>query len=111
MTTLHATNTFNVENSINAALTSALAAISIPSWLTTPAIVYNWPDIEASTPCFSIFHFTDNQSDIFQGRGDGAGNIVVRDTGLMEISAWVNEKDYSSGQDVWAARLAIMGSM
>ena len=111
MTTLHATNTYNVEASVNAAIASALAAISLPVYLSTPAIVYDWPEITESTPCFSFAHFTDNQSDIYQGRGDGAGNITVRDVGLMEVSAWVSRDQRYNNQDVWSARLSTMAGM
>ncbi len=111
MTTPHVTNDFNVEASINAALTAALAAITPPAWLPAPVVVYDWPDIEANTPCFSIIHFANTMSDNYQGRGDGAGNSTVRASGMMEISAWVSRDQKYSGQDIWVARLRQMETM
>jgi len=111
MTTLHATTHFNVEASINAALQTALNAISVPAFMTTPAVVFNWPEIAESTPCFSIAHFTDNQSDAYQGRNDAAGVTTVRDSGMLEISAWVSRDQKYNGLDVWQARLSFMAGM
>lgn len=108
---MHVTNDFNVEASIFAALAAALTAITPPAWLTTPAVVYDWPEITANTPCFSIIHFTNSLSDVYQGRGDGAGNSTVHASGLMEVSAWVSREQKYSGQDIWAARLRYMDSM
>jgi len=108
---MHVTNDFNVEASINAALAVALAAITPPAWLTAPVVVYDWPEITANTPCFSIIHFTNALSDSYQGRGDGAGNSTVRASGLMEVSAWVSRDQKYSGQDIWAARIRYMESM
>lgn len=111
MTTLHVTATFNVEASINAALQTSLNAISLPAYLSSIPIVLNWADIQASTPCFSIVHFTDNVSDNYQGRNDSAGNITARDAGMLEISAWVNREQLYNNQDVWSARLSFMAGM
>lgn len=113
MTTLHATSTYNVEPSINAALASALAAISLPAWLTfgQSMVVYDWPEITENLPCFSIVHFTNNASDRYQGRGDGTGAIAVTTTGMLEISAWVSRDQKYNNQDVWMARLRYMESM
>lgn len=110
MTTLHATTHFNVEASINAALQTALNAISVPAFMTTPAVVFNWPEIAESTPCFSIAHFTDNQSDLYQGRNDAAGVTTVRDSGMLEVSAWVSRDKPIYGKD-WAAQLSFMAGM
>lgn len=113
MTTLHATSTYNVEPSINAALASALTAISLPAWLTfgQSTVVYDWPEITENLPCFSIVHFTDNLSDLYQGRNDSAGATTVRDTGMLEVSAWVSRDQRYNNQDVWTARLRFMAAM
>jgi len=111
MTTVHVTSDFNVEASINAALQTAFNAVSMPAWLSTPAVVYDWPEITANTPCFSIIHYTNALSDNYQGRGDGAGNSTVRASGLMEVSAWVSRDQKYNGQDVWAARIRFMEGM
>lgn len=104
---MHATNTYNVTATINAALQTALNAISTPSWLSQPAVVFNWPEIVDRMPCFSIYHMPDTQSDNYQGRGDGAGNKTVRAAGMVEISAWVS-RDLSHD---WMAQLTYMKSM
>lgn len=111
MTTMHVTNDFNVEASLNGALTTALAAITPTAWLAAPAVVYDWPEIEHSTPCFSIIHFTNALSDNYQGRGDGAGNSTVRASGLMEVSAWVSRDQKYNNQDIWVARIREMEAM
>lgn len=113
MTTMHVTNDFNVEASINAALAAALAAITPPAWLTfgNSMVVLDWPEITESVPCFSIAHYPVTTSDKYQGRGDGAGNSTARAQGQMDISAWVSRDQKYNGQDIWMARLRFMGSM
>lgn len=113
MTTLHVTNDFNVEASINAAIQTALAAVTLPAWLTfaSNSVVVDWPEITENTPCFSIAHFDNTSSDNYQGRGDGAGNRAVRENGLMEVSAWVSRDQKYLGQDIWVARIRYMESM
>lgn len=111
MTTLHATTNYNVEASINQAFATALGAITLPSFLSTPAIVYDWPDITGSTPCFSIVHMPSTLSDRYQGRTDGSNTGVTAASGMMEISAWVNREQKYNNQDVWMPRLRFMGSM
>lgn len=108
---MHATSVYNVEPSINVAFQTVLNAISLPAWLTQPAIVYDWPDITGSLPCFSVFHMTPSMSDTYQGRKDSAGNSTVAASGMMEISAWVSRDQKYNGQDVWVARLRFMESM
>lgn len=111
MTTMHVTNAFNVEPSVNAAFTTALNAITPPAFLTQPAIVFDWPEITESTPCFSIIHMPNTLSDKYQGRGDGANTGVVAANGMMEISAWVSRDQKYNNQDVWMPRLRYMASM
>lgn len=111
MTTMHVTSVYNVEPSITTAFQTALNAITLPAWLSQPAIVFDWPEITASTPCFSIIHMTPSMSDTHQGRGDGAGNSTVAASGIMEISAWVSRDQKYNGQDIWVTRLRFMESM
>lgn len=111
MTTVHATNSFNVEASINDAYKTALLAITLPSFLPSVSVVFNWPEIEANLPCFSIVHFTGSSSDRYQGRVDTNTTSVMYNTGILEISAWVSRDQKVNGQDVWAAQIAFMKSM
>lgn len=108
---MHVTNDFNVEASINAALVTALAAITPPAWFTAPVVVFDWPEITANTPCFSIIHMPNTLSDVYQGRGDGAGNSTVSANGMLEVSAWVSRDQKYNGQDIWVPRLRFMDSM
>lgn len=109
---VHVTSVYNVEPSINKAYEDGLnAIITLPTWMVTPRIVYNWPEIAASTPCFSIIHFTGSSSDDYQGRSDADGNSTMRNTGLLEISAWVSRDQKYNGLEVWTARLRYMQSM
>lgn len=110
--TIHVTSTYNVEASINKAYYDAIAAVSgLPAFMTVPAVVFNWPEIEASTPCFSVVHFTGSSSDRYQGRVDTNTASVMYNTGILEVSAWVSRDQKVNGQDVWAARLSYMKGM
>lgn len=108
---MHVTNAYNVEASINQAFVTALNAITPPAFLSQPAIVFDWPDIAASTPCFSIVHLPNTLSDVYQGRNDAAGNSTVAASGMMDISAWVSRDELYNGQSIWMPRLRYMESM
>lgn len=111
MTTMHVSSVYNVEPSINTAFQTALNAVTLPAWLSQPTIVFDWPEITASLPCFSFVHMTPSMSDNHQGRVDGAGNSTVAASGMLEISAWVSRDQKYNGQDIWVARLRFMESM
>lgn len=109
--TIHVTNAFNVEASLNDAFKTALNAITPPAFLSQPAIVFDWPEITESTPCFSVIHMPDTLSDKYQGRGDGVNGGTMAASGMMEISAWVSRDQKYNNQDVWMPRLRYMESM
>lgn len=102
MATLHATNRFNVEASMNAWLQAQISAITRPSWLPAFTFVFNAPDITIRVPCIAIFHFPVSQQIAYRGRypGDKA-------SGLMEVSIWVSRNRNAS----WNAHLMGMDSI
>lgn len=110
---MHATNTSNVEATLNAHFRAALNAISLPSYFSsTITVTQNWSEIEAVLPCFSFHHLPVTKVDRWQGRNSGVEGVsAVRSHALMEVSAWVSRDQKVSGQDVWQARLRWMQSM
>jgi len=110
----HVTSTYNVEASINKSYEDALKALvvaGLPAFMVTPQIVVNWPEITASTPCFSFIHFTGSSSDRYQGRTETDTTSAMYNTGMFEVSVWVSRDQKANGIDVWAARLSYMKGM
>lgn len=110
---MHETSTVNVEATLNAHFRTALGLISVPSYFAAaPSVVQNWPEIEASVPCFSFHHLAVSKVDQWEGRGSGVEGIkAVRSHAMMEISAWVSRDKRINGQDVWQAQLRFMQGM
>lgn len=103
MTTLHATNAFNVEATLNQWFSANVSAITRPSWLTfaPTAVCFNMPESGLQPPCFSVNHIPVGQ--YIQNQGKYPGDRAV---GLMEINAWVSRSAPS-----WNAQLMTMDSM
>jgi hypothetical protein len=107
MTTVHVTNTYNVEASINAYFKAAFTAMTRPSFLSTlPSFAENTPETPASLPTFSFVHLPAGSMDIYQGRKAEPGAKAVRGLGILDIGAWVSRKNTS-----WNAQLRFMQSM
>lgn len=106
MTALKQADSFNAEASLNAWMQSSLQAFSLPNWLTTlPPIVYDYPEVSASIPCFSVVHLPVDIDSRFQGRNVGNGDKGGRATAMMDVSCWVSRsKAFSS----WYPQLMIM---
>lgn len=100
MTTLHATNVFNVQASLNAWLQAALAAIDRPYWLPSYQLVLIAPEEEMPTPSFSVNHIDVGTFDRYQGRA------AQHSMGIMEVNAWVSRSNFN-----WQAQLATMQAM
>lgn len=107
MTALHATNRFNVEATLNKWLFDSLAAITLPSWITSYSFVQNMPESELKTPSFSVHHFQVSNLDLWQGRNAEVSTKAVRAVGLMEINIWVNR----DANTAWNAQLRFMEGM
>lgn len=109
---VHVTSPYNVEASINAYFADQLTYLLRPDYMPTmPALVYDWPEIEASLPCFSFIHLPASFSDDFMGRVETVSQSVVEGRGMLEISAWVSRDQLYSGQSIWMAQLRWMQSM
>lgn len=86
---LSATAAFNAQASLNAWLVARIGAFTLPAWLPTVSVVFNWADITASLPCFSVAHIEiETGASGFKGRAaDGRAGAVS--TAILEVSAWV----------------------
>lgn len=106
MTALKQAISFNVESSLNAWMQSKLQAFTLPAWLTVlPPIVTDYPETNASIPCFSFVHLPVDIDSNFQGKNVGNGDKGGRATAMMDVSCWVSRsKAFSS----WYPQLAIM---
>ncbi len=108
MTTLTVSTFFNVESTLNAWLSTALAAFTRPTWLVTmPTILTNWEDIKASTPCFAFVHHPVGADNTYQGRVVGDGYKGRRQFGFMDVGCWVNRNQ----SPYWHAQLRTMRDM
>lgn len=91
MTALKQAISFNVEASLNEWMRAALTAFTLPSWIASlPPIVYDFPQVSASIPCFSISHLPVDIDSNFQGKNIGGGDKGGRATGILDISCWVS---------------------
>lgn len=107
MTTLHVTNDFNVEASINRFIKDGLTAITRPSILPTlPTFVENMPEVKANLPAFSFVHLPAGSIDSFQGRNAEPGAKAARDLGILDLSLWVSRLSAN-----WNAQLRVMQAM
>jgi hypothetical protein len=107
MTTLHVTNDYNVEASINKHIKDALTAITRPSILPTlPSFVENTPEVTASLPAFSFVHLPAGSIDSFQGRNAETGTKAARNLGILDLSLWVSRVTVN-----WNAHLRVMQAM
>lgn len=107
MTTLHVTNDFNVEASINKFIKDGLTAIVRPSVLPTlPNFVENMPEVKANLPAFSFVHLPAGSIDSFQGRNAEFGAKTSRDLGILDLSLWVSRLSAN-----WNAQLRVMQAM
>lgn len=112
MTSLHVTNTFNVEGTLNSFFADRLALIDLPSFLPAmPSMVAYWPESELPTPCFSFVHIPVMTQQTVQGNAEMDGVNVMQSNALMEIDAWVNRDNRVNGQEVWIPCLQYMVSM
>lgn len=106
MTNVHATNTYNVEASINKYFKDALTALSRPSNITLPTMVENTPEVTANLPSFSFVHLPAGSLDIYMGRIAEVGTRAMRDLSILDLSAWVSRKSIN-----WNAQLRFMQAM
>lgn len=107
MVSIQQTSNFNVETTLNAALATAVAAFTRPSWLpSVPTVVFVPGDIALAAPCYGVIHIPVASEDLYQGRRGDAAN-VTRDTALMDVSAWVSSEASAS----WQAQLRTMVDM
>lgn len=103
MTTLHATNPFNVRATLNQWFSANVSAITRPSWLTfaPTAVRFNVPETTLNTPCFSVTHIPVGQ--FVSNMGKHPGDKAM---GLLEVNTWVSRNNVS-----WNAQLGTMNSM
>jgi hypothetical protein len=108
MTTLHATNVANVEGSLNNWFVTQLAAFSKPSYFTSYATYFYWPENELTYPSFSFSHIPVLSRQRWQGNVETASSSAVESHGLLEINCWVNREQLNSGQEIWIPILQTM---
>ena len=107
MTVVHATNTYNVEASINTYFKAAFTAMTRPTFLPTPIpTAENTPEVTASLPTFSFVHLPAGSLDIFQGRHATETLTAMRDLGILDLSVWVSRKNVN-----FMAQLRFMQAM
>lgn len=107
MTTVHPSNAFNVEATINQWMAQELALITRPAWLPTmPALIYDMPEGDLPTPCFSLFHLPVSDRRLWMGDAVGDGLRGLQSAALLDIKAWVNRQNPN-----WLAQIRAMGVM
>lgn len=106
MPTIAAASHFNAEASLNASFATFVNAVTLPAWLSRPAVVYDAPDIEPSVPCYSLFHIPVSSADPYQGSRESASYRVSVETQMVEISAWASRADVN-----WMAQLRTMNDI
>lgn len=105
MTTIGQASEINVRTTLNNSFNTALAAFTLPSWLTLPTVYVYWSEDEPILPAYGIAHFGVDSEMRWQGNTDGT-NTVLHDTALMEISAFASRSNVN-----WAAQLQTMGDI
>lgn len=109
MTVVHATNTYNVEASINAYFKAAFTAMTRISQLPTlPFFAENTPEVKANFPAFSFVHLPSGSLDIYMGRAVTESTKGMRDLGILDLSAWVTRGNSNTS---WNAQLRFMQAM
>lgn len=102
MTTLHVTNPFNVEASLNDWFKTAIAAITRPAWLPTAVEVrFNVPLTAPTPPAIGVYHFPVGQYVEYEGKYPGDRAVA-----LMKVCAWVDKRTAN-----WNAQLNTLVSM
>lgn len=105
MTTLHATNTYNVETTIAKWWMDELSAITRPAVLPTVGYVFNMPEVAQNLPCFSFVHLPVSAKKKWQGDQVG-GTRGARAANLLDVSVWVSRRAVA-----WNAQLGFMQAM
>lgn len=104
---MHASNTFNVEASLNKWLYDTLTAMTKPAWLPAWTFVQNSPDdSELPTPAVSVHHLPISVRALYQGDNGGEGERVVAAAALLEVNVWVSR----SAQN-WVAQKRTLTAM
>jgi len=105
--TLHPTNTFNVEASLNEWIKRGLNDIERPAWLAELHIITHHEDIPALLPCISVTHLPMYRG----GKYERGGQSAHLARAILDVSCWVSRSQTYAGQNVWQARLRWMQSM
>lgn len=106
MTTLHATNAYNVQATLAAWFAAQLAAFTAPPTIPTTTLILNIPETGLTPPVFSLNHLSVGNYDRWEGRN--AGGLTGMDArAILDISAWVSRLSNPN----WAQQLMIMSSM
>lgn len=111
MTNLHATNSINVEASVNNWFNTAINAITKPAWLPSLTLIFNLPDTPIVTPGISVYHMPVSMTNQWQGNHVGSGLVGGRAVNLMDVSCWVSRSATYSTMEAWALQLGTLRSM
>ena len=105
MTTLHATNTYNVETTLAKWWKDQLSAITLPAILPAVSYVFNMPEVAMNLPCVSFVHLPISTKKRWQGDTTGTGR-GARAANLLDVSVWVSRKVVG-----WNAQLGFLQAM
>ena len=110
MTTLHSTNTYNVQATLDNWFQTQLAGYTTPPLIPTTAVTLVYPDAGIQPPAFSLQHINVANYDRYQGRNADIGESgTMKAMRMMDISVWVSRIN-SSGyrNDTWEQDMRIM---
>lgn len=105
MPTLHATNTWNIQTTINQWLIDKAATITLPFSLNY-TFEFEWTQLPISTPCISVFHADINRERGWLGDNAG-GEQGVEAANLADISIWVSRANNPN----WIKHMAVLRSV
>lgn len=107
MTTVHPSNAFNVETTLNQWFATELALIDRPAWLPNlPTFVYDMPEADLPTPCISFFHLPISDRSLWMGDATGEGERGLQSAALLDISLWASRLSVN-----WLAQVRTMRTM
>jgi hypothetical protein len=106
MATLHPTNSYNVEASLNTWFQAQLATYVSPPTIPTTALTVLMPESGIAPPAFSMFHIPVLLQDKWQGRNAGDGLAGMQAHALAQIDVWVTRANTN-----WMQQKRVMQSI
>ncbi len=103
---------YNFQASFNSAFLAGITA-SLPSWMTTAHVLFDYPESGVPTPSFAVTHFAPREDMVAGGYiVDGQNKISgVRQVAIADVSCWASRQSGTANNPNWKRDLLQMRDM